>query len=232
MARRGSGGRPRGANGDERSREGNDRRRLSMVDDSRDFMIRYIEGESEEVGGEPRNAPREGTVEPTPNAGLLGSPLPRVRRDGNLAESFAIYDGVKRTAAPSAACTYFGLYASKMNSVICRRQGGSSRKGGNARGSGRRVGREAAAYLHEPHHHASVMPYRTQLTRTPVTRNTCFVVCAFVRGGRAYACERVQVHGIDMATRGRAKERVVPGCESSVPMIFLNRSLVNEKSTR
>ncbi|KYM83559.1 hypothetical protein ALC53_05959 [Atta colombica] len=100
------------------------------------------------------------------------------------------------------------------------RQGGNSRKGGNARGSGRRVGREAAAYLHEPHHHASVMPYRTQLTRTPVTRNTCFVVCAFVRGGRAYACERVQVHGIDMATRGRAEERV-PGCESCVPMIFL-----------
>jgi len=61
-----------------------------------------------------------GTIdEPTPNAGLLGSPLPRVRRDGNLAESFAIYDGVKRTAAPPA-CTYFGLYASKMNSVIRR----------------------------------------------------------------------------------------------------------------
>ncbi|KYM83561.1 hypothetical protein ALC53_05961 [Atta colombica] len=49
-----------------RSREGNDRRRLSVVDDSRDFMIRYIEGESEEEGGEPRNAPREGTVTPRP----------------------------------------------------------------------------------------------------------------------------------------------------------------------
>ncbi|KYN26949.1 hypothetical protein ALC57_03290 [Trachymyrmex cornetzi] len=90
-----------------------------------------------------------------------------------------------------------------------------------------RVGGEQRA----PHHHASVMPYRTQLTRTPVTRNTCFVVCAFVRGGRAYACERVQVHGIDMATRGRVEERV-PGYESCVPMIFLSRSLVNEKSTK
>lgn len=48
----------------------------------------------------PAYYPYTGTIdEPTPNAGLLGSPLPRVRRDGNLAESFAIYDGVKRTAA-------------------------------------------------------------------------------------------------------------------------------------
>ncbi|EFN63570.1 hypothetical protein EAG_02369 [Camponotus floridanus] len=43
--------------------------------------------------------------------------LPRIRRDGNLAESFAIYDGAN---APPPARTYFGLYASKMNSVICR----------------------------------------------------------------------------------------------------------------
>jgi len=49
---RGGSGRPRGRMA-MRSREGNDRRRLSMVDDSRDFMIRYIEGESEEEGGEP-----------------------------------------------------------------------------------------------------------------------------------------------------------------------------------
>lgn len=40
------------AKGAMRSREGNDRRRLSVVDDSRDFMIGYIEGESEEEGGE------------------------------------------------------------------------------------------------------------------------------------------------------------------------------------
>lgn len=47
----------------------------------------------------------------------------RIRRDGNLAESFAIYDGAnaRGSGPPSVPLgTYLGLYARKMNSVISR----------------------------------------------------------------------------------------------------------------
>ncbi|KYM93468.1 hypothetical protein ALC62_15826 [Cyphomyrmex costatus] len=110
MARR---WRRRAAKGAMRNREGNDRRRLSVVDDSRDFMIRYIEGESEKEGGEPitsRSGMRRGK--------------PRCARGIIIHPAYYPYTGTIDEPTPNAppACTYFGLYASKMNSVIRRGQ--------------------------------------------------------------------------------------------------------------
>ncbi|KYQ57771.1 hypothetical protein ALC60_03264 [Trachymyrmex zeteki] len=223
------------AKGAMRSREGNDRRRLSVVDDSRDFMIGYIEGESEEEGGESRNAPREGTVPP--------------------------------------ACTYFGLYASKMNSVIRRCIAAcAARKRLVGRSLGRSVCRSIGCCNHpiptpRPFKHGTaeslgltisvrqatvaivvseVMVVLLRIVPQPATRYTVSVHRA---GQRTADPEFVCPDSIECSGESKRREggwkrqrggsaemgsgrRVVPGCKSCVPMIFLSRSLVNEKSTK